>query len=55
MIDYLHTLADNPVPLPTAAEAAPPAGGAAAKPAEAPKPAAPPRARAAGEVTSGIA
>jgi cytochrome c len=41
VIDYLHTLSDNPVALPTAAEAAPPAGGAAAKPAEAPKPAAP--------------
>jgi len=41
VIDYLHTLSDNPVPLPTAAEAAPlAAGGAAAKPAEAPKPAA---------------
>ena len=41
VIDYLHTLSDNPVALPTAAEAAPPAGGAAATPAEAPKPAAP--------------
>ena len=41
VIDYLHTLSDNPVALPTAAEAAPPAGGVAAKPAEAPKPAAP--------------
>jgi cytochrome c len=41
VIDYLHTLSDNPVPLPTAAEAAPPAGGAPAKAAEAPKAAAP--------------
>jgi cytochrome c len=41
VIDFLHTQADNPVALPTAAEAAPPAGGAAAKPAAAPKPAAP--------------
>jgi cytochrome c len=41
VIDYLHTMADNPVPLPTAAEAAPPAGGAPAKPGEPPKPAAP--------------
>jgi cytochrome c len=32
LIDYLHTLADNPVPLPKAAEgAAPPAGGEPAK------------------------
>ena len=32
VIDYLHTLADNPVPLPKAAEgAAPPAGGEPAK------------------------
>ena len=38
VIDFLHTQADNPVALPTAAEAAPPAGGAPAKPAEAPKP-----------------
>jgi cytochrome c len=45
VIDYLHTLSDNPVALPTAAEAAPPAGGASAKPAEAPKPAAPPPAK----------
>jgi cytochrome c len=44
VIDYLHTLSDNPLPLPKAqAENAPPAGGAAgeskpaAKPAEAPK------------------
>ena len=39
VIDYLHTLADSPVPLPKAAENAPaPAAGApAAKPAEAPK------------------
>jgi cytochrome c len=44
VIDYLHTLSDNPVPLPKAqAENAPAAGGAAAaskpaeKPAEAPK------------------
>lgn len=42
VIDYLHTLADNPAPLPTAAEAAPPAGAAPAKPGEAPKPAAAP-------------
>jgi cytochrome c len=41
VIDYLHTMADNPVPLPTAAEAAPPAGGAPAKPGELPKPPAP--------------
>jgi cytochrome c len=27
VIDYLHTLADNPVPLPKAAEGAPPAAG----------------------------
>ncbi len=39
VIDYLHTLADNPEPLPKAAEAAP--APAAAKPAEAPKAAAP--------------
>ncbi len=32
VIDFLHTLSDNPVPLPKAAEAAPPAGGAPAKP-----------------------
>ena len=46
VIDYLHTLSDNPVPLPKAqAENAPPAAGAAGaskpaanKPAEAPKP-----------------
>jgi cytochrome c len=31
VIDYLHTLADNPVPLPKAAEGAPPAGGEPAK------------------------
>ena len=32
VIDYLHTLADNPLPLPKAAEgAAPPAGGEPAK------------------------
>jgi len=40
VIDYLHTLSDNPVPLPKVqAENAPAAGGAAAesKPAEAPK------------------
>ncbi|HEX5213010.1 MAG TPA: cytochrome c family protein [Pseudolabrys sp.] len=41
VIDYLHTMADTPMALPTAAEAAPPAGGAPAKPAEAPKPATP--------------
>ena len=41
VIDFLHTQADNPVALPTAAEAAPPAGGAPAKPGEPPKPAAP--------------
>jgi cytochrome c len=43
VIAYLNTLADNPAPLPKAAQAAPaPAAGAApAKPAEAPKPAAP--------------
>ena len=44
VIDYLHTLADNPEPLPKAAEAAPApaaAAPAAAKPAEAPKAAAP--------------
>jgi cytochrome c len=39
VIDYLHTLADNPEPLPKAAAAAP--APAAAKPAEAPKAAAP--------------
>jgi len=39
VIDYLHTLADNPEPLPKAAEAAP--APAAAKPAEVPKAAAP--------------
>ena len=40
VIDFLHTLSDNPLPLPKAqAENAPPAGGAAgeSKPAEAPK------------------
>ena len=31
IIDYLHTLADNPVPLPKAAEGAAPAGGEPAK------------------------
>ena len=31
VIDYLDTLADNPVPLPKAAEGAPPAGGEPAK------------------------
>jgi cytochrome c len=41
VIDFLHTQADNPVALPTAAEAASPAGGAPAKPAEAPKAPAP--------------
>jgi cytochrome c len=43
VIAYLNTLADNPAPLPKAAQAAPaPAAEAAsAKPAEAPKPAAP--------------
>ena len=39
VIDYLHTLADNPEPLPKAAAATP--APAAAKPAEAPKAAAP--------------
>jgi cytochrome c len=49
VIDYLHTLSDNPLPLPKVAENAPakPEGGTAAKPAEAPKagaaPAAPPK------------
>jgi cytochrome c len=38
VIDYLHTLADNPEPLPKAAAATP---APAAKPAEAPKAAAP--------------
>lgn len=38
VIDFLHTLSDNPQPLPKAAEAAP---APAAKPAEAPKAAAP--------------
>lgn len=43
VIAYLNTLADNPAPLPKAAQAAPAsaAGAAPAKPAEAPKPAAP--------------
>jgi cytochrome c len=27
VIDYLHTLSDNPLPLPKAAEGAPPAAG----------------------------
>jgi cytochrome c len=40
VIDYLRTLADNPLPLPKAAEAAP-AGGAPAGGAPAPKPPAP--------------
>ncbi|MGB2657718.1 MAG: cytochrome c family protein, partial [Pseudolabrys sp.] len=31
VIDYLHTLADNPVALPKAAEGTPPAGGEPAK------------------------
>ncbi len=52
VIDFLHTLSDNPLPLPKVAEgAAPPAGAApaaagapAAKPAQAPKPGAPPAA-----------
>jgi cytochrome c len=47
VIDYLHTLSDNPVPLPKAqAENAPAAAGAAgeSKPAEAPKPGAAPAA-----------
>ncbi len=38
VIDFLHTLSDSPLPLPKAAANAPaPAGGDAAKPAEAPK------------------
>ena len=42
VIDFLHTLSDSPLALPTAAQAAPaPAGGAPAKPAEAAKPPAP--------------
>jgi cytochrome c len=43
VIDYLHTLADNPEPLPKAAAATP--APAAAKPGEAPKAAAPPAAK----------
>jgi len=43
VIDYLHTLADNPEPLPKAAAATP--APAAAKPGEAPKAAAPPSAK----------
>jgi cytochrome c len=47
VIDFLHTLSDSPVPLPKAAENAPPAAAPAAKPAEPPKAEAAPAAPAA--------
>ena len=41
VIDYLHTLADNPVPLPKAAEAAPAAPAPASQPSQAATPSTP--------------
>jgi len=41
LVDYLHTLADNPVPLPKAAEAAPAAPAPASQPSQAATPSAP--------------